>query len=194
MKSKFSIALLIFTGLITSSYSQDDVARFGLELNLGRSFATKRIDNIRLRSGYGFEGILHYSFVPPLGVYGGWTWNSFAADPMSDTEVCYEETGYVLGINYRIHTNIKRISYYLRAGGLYNHVETEHPDGRIIADTKHGLGFQAAGGIDIFLGGNWSLTPGIKFNSLSRNVKSIDVSTGIDYQYLSARIGITKKF
>lgn len=194
MKTKFSIALLILTGLITSSYSQDEVPRLGLELNVGRSFATKKLDNTRLKSGYGFEAVLHYSFLPHIGIYGGWSWNSFAADPLSDKDVCYEETGYVLGINYRITTNNPRLSYFLRTGGLYNHIETEHPDGRIIADTKHGLGFQVAGGIDIILGGNWILAPGIKFNSLSRNVKSDEGSRDFDYQYVSGRIGIMKKF
>jgi hypothetical protein len=37
--------------------------------------------------------------------------------------------------------------------------------------TEHRLGFQLAGSIEINFGSGWSLTPGIKFNSLSRDTE-----------------------
>jgi hypothetical protein len=59
------------------------------------------------------------------------------------------------------------VSYFVRAGALYCHIETENNDGDIISDTGHGVGYQVAGGIEVSLGKNWSLAPGLKFNSLS---------------------------
>ena len=86
------------------------------------------------------------------------------------------------------------VSYYVRAGGLYNHIEIENEDGETTGDTGHGLGWQAAVGVDVALGRNWSLTPGMKFNSLSHEVTIENVTTQLDLNYLQLRIGILKKF
>ena len=77
---------------------------------------------------------------------------------------------------------------------MYNHIETENAEGDIVNDSKHGFGYQLAAGINIDLGRNWSLTPGLRFNSLSRNTTYEGISKQLDYQYMSARIGIAKKF
>ncbi|MCK7537573.1 MAG: hypothetical protein MZV63_44770 [Marinilabiliales bacterium] len=49
------------------------------ELNEGASFATRKLD-ANLNTGFGFEGIFHYRFMPFTGVYTGWGWNKFASD------------------------------------------------------------------------------------------------------------------
>jgi opacity protein-like surface antigen len=107
---------------------------------------------------------------------------------------CFEETGYVLGLNFTHPIGTSKLAYYLRAGALYNHIETENADGDIINDSKHGLGFQIAGGLDINLGETWSLVPGIKFNALQRETEFEGVTKNLDYQYISVRIGIVKRF
>lgn len=192
MKTKGSIAFVLFILLSVSSYAQQTDKRFGFEFNGGASIATKKINASSVEPGFGFEGTLHYRFMPHLGIYGGWGWNKFASGNSLDW--CFEETGYVLGLNFKHPINDTRLSYYLRAGGLYNHIETEDAEGEIINDSKHGFGFQLAGGIDINLGSNWSLTPGLKFNNLSKETNIEELSKELDYQYISARIGILKKF
>lgn len=174
-------------------HAQDSRSRFGFEFNGGWSLPVRKIENYSMKPGFGFEGLLHYSFIPALGVYGGWGWNRLA--PYSATDHCYEETGYVLGLNFRFAAvNEPTIAGYLRAGVIFDHVETEDSDGRIINDTGHGPGFQVAGGVEMSLGKNWSFTPGIRFNSLAGEETVEGETKQRIYQYLSARIGFLKRF
>jgi opacity protein-like surface antigen len=189
------LALTMLVLLSLSGFAQESEKRFGFEFSSGLSIATQKIDGVRLEPGFGFEGTFHYRFMPHLGVYAGWGWNRFGADEsFAGTDVCFEETGYVLGLNFTHPIGHSKLAYYVRSGVLYNHIESENEDGDIINDTGHGFGFQVAGGVDINLGKNWSLTPGLKFNSLSRDTEYERISKQLDYQYISVRIGIAKKF
>lgn len=195
MKTKGLIALLFFALLTGNSFAQDAEKRFGFELSGGASMATSKPGDSKLNTGFGFEGIFHYRFMPHTGVYGGWGWNRFGADnSFAGADVCFEETGYVLGLQFKHPVGSMPLSYYLRAGGLYNHIEIENTDGDIIGNTGHGLGFQLAAGIDYSLGKNWSITPGLKFNYLNRDVEMGGVTTSLNHNYLSLRVGFLKRF
>lgn len=195
MKTKVLITIALISALALSSFAQENEKRFGFELNGGASFATRKLDDANLNTGFGFEGIFHYRFMPHTGVYGGWGWNRFGANKsFAGTDVCFEETGYVFGLQFKHPIGTMPLSYYLRAGGLYNHIEIENEDGDIIGDSGHGLGFQLAAGIDYSLGKNWSITPGLKFNYLSRDVEMGGVTTSLEHNYLSLRVGILKRF
>jgi opacity protein-like surface antigen len=133
--------------------------------------------------------------MPHTSVYGGWGANWLSTESTnSENNMDYEETGYVLGLDFRHPIGDTKLSYYVRAGALYNHIEIENPDGDILDDSGHGPGFQLAAGLDISLGSGWSLTPGFKFNYLSRETSLGGITKQLDYQYLSARVGIMKKF
>jgi len=195
MKTKGLVFLTIFGLFVMGSFAQENEKRFGFELSTGASVATSKLSGVKLNPGFGFEGILHYRFMPHLSVYGGWGWNRFGADEsFTGDDVCFEETGYVFGLEFKHPIGELPLAYYLRGGALYNHIEVENSDGDIIMDSGHGLGWQLAGGIDVPLGKNWSLTPGIKFNSLNREVNDEGVTLPLDQNYISVRVGILKKF
>jgi hypothetical protein len=195
MKTKVFF-ILAFALFVTGSLrAQENEKRFGVELNGGVSMATNKLGGSSLNPGLGFEGILHYRFLSHTGVYAGWGWNRLGADEsFAGKDVCFEETGYVLGLQFQHPFGRSPLQYYVRAGALYNHVETENSDGDIINDSGHGLGWQVAGGIDVPLGRNWSLTPGLKFNSLSRESDFEGTTKKLNYNYLSLRLGIVKRF
>lgn len=195
MKTKGLFAILVLTFMSLSAFAQEIENRFGFELSGGASMATQKLDDASLNPGFGFEGIFHYRFLPHTGVYAGWGWNRFGADDsFAGSDVCFEETGYVFGLQYKRTIGITPLSYYLRAGGLYNHIEIENAGGDIIGDTGHGLGWQLAAGIDYSIGSNWSITPGLKFNALSRDVEMDGNTTQLTHNYISLRIGILKRF
>ena len=195
MKTKGLFTLVLLAILSVSGMAQEKEKRFGVELSVGASMATSKPGDASLNPGFGFEGIFHYRFVQHLGVYGGWGWNRFGADnSFAGADVCFEETGYVLGLQYKHPIGTTPLSYYFRAGGLYNHLEIENAQGEIIGDTGHGLGFQLAAGVDYSLGRNWSITPGLKFNYLANDVEMEGVTTDLTHNYLSLRIGILKRF
>ncbi len=194
MKTKVFIAMAMLALFSTTTDAQEKEKRFGLEVSGGPSFATREFAD-GLRMGYGVEGTIHYRFMPFTGIYAGWGENWFSTETSSsDNNRDYEETGYVLGLQFKYPIKGSRASFFLRAGALYNHIEVENDNGDILEDTGHGPGYQLAGGIDVSLGSGWSLTPGIKFNSLSRETEFEGASGQLDYQYISARIGIMKRF
>ena len=91
--------MIVFLSM--SSFAQESEKRFGFEFNSGVSIATKKIGDASLKPGFGFEGLFHYRFLPHLGVYAGWGWNRFGADQsFAGKDVCFEETGYVVGLNF----------------------------------------------------------------------------------------------
>ncbi|PKP48288.1 MAG: opacity protein [Bacteroidetes bacterium HGW-Bacteroidetes-1] len=195
MKTKGLFTLAVLALLSLNSIAQENEKRFGFELSTGASWATSKPGDAKLNTGFGFEGIFHYRFMPHTGVYAGWGWNRFGADnSFVGTDVCFEETGYVFGLQYEHPIEAMPLSYYFRAGGLYNHIEIENADGDIIGDTGHGLGFQLAAGIDYALGKNWSITPELKFNYLSGDVEMEGVSTTLNHNYISLRVGFVKRF
>jgi hypothetical protein len=195
MKSKvFTIVGMVIL-MTTCTFAQNSEKRFGIEFTGGPSLATKELNNTKPDVGGGLEFLFHYRFMQHLGVYAGWGWNNLSAeDSFAGTDVSFEETGYVFGLQYIRQIGDSPFSYYVRAGGLYNHIETENSNGDIINDTGHGLGFQLASGVNYFLGKDWYVTGGLKFNSLSRDTDFEGVNMSLDYQYISFRIGIVKQF
>lgn len=195
MKTKGLITLAMIVLILSGSFAQNNESRFGFELASGVSLATGKLSDAKLKTGFGYEGIFHYRFMPHLGAYGGWGWNTFESDnSFAGVDVNFEETGYVLGLQFKHPIGKSPVAFYLRGGGLYNHIETEDAEGEVINDSKHGLGFQLAGGFDFRLGNNWSLTPGFKFNSLSRETDFAGTSRQLDLNYIAIRVGILKKF
>ena len=195
MKLKgLTIATLIC--LITISLSgQDKLNRFGLELNGGLSFPNGKIGEATIYPGAGFEALIQYNLISRFDLYGGWGWNSLPSiTSFAGDDISFEETGYIFGLQYSHNLGKSSSEYFIRGGGLFNHIELEDDKGDIIADSGHGLGWQIAGGISLPLGSGWSLNPGLKFNSLKRDVEIEGVSTELAHDYFSVRLGINKKF
>ena len=195
MKTKAILLTAIFITSFFCANAQEKQKRFGFELSSGASIATQKLGGAEMNPGFGFEGIFQYRFLEHIGIYGGWGWNRFGADnSFAGNDMCFEETGYVFGLQFKHPIGKGATSYYFRAGGLYNHIEIENADGDITHDSGHGLGWQLAAGFDFNLGKNWSLTPGVKFNSLNRDVENEGVNVPLDLNYLQFRVGILKKF
>ncbi len=194
MKTKGLLILATITLLSLSSFGQEKENRFGIELNGGASFATRELGGADLNTGVGFETVFHYRFMNHLGAYAGWGWNKFSTDDtFAGNSVDFEETGYVFGLQFMHPISTSSLSYYARLGGLYNHIEIEEGDD-IIEDTGHGLGFQIAAGINIPLGSNWNLNPGLKFNAISGDIDNNGNTTDLDLNYIMIRVGIVKNF
>ncbi len=195
MKTRVLSLFVMFASL--NCLAQEKESRWGFELDGGASLALKKPADAQMKVGFGFEGTLHYRFYEHLGVYAGWGWNRFSSENSFAGRNCdFEETGYVFGLQFKHTMGNSPISYYVRAGGLWNHIEIENSEGKIIKDTGHGLGCQFAAGVFIPIGKSWSINTGLKFNSLNRkNIEFSDhVKRTLDLKYLSLRVGIIKMF
>lgn len=195
MKAKvfFLLALLASQG----GYAQKNEFRFGVELDGGPSFSLQPWGGVDTKAGFGFEGTLHYRFYRHLGVYAGWGWNRFSSeDSFAGKGSDFEETGYVLGMQFRHPLGHSPWSYYVRAGALWDHLEIEDIGGELLDDTGHDWGYQAAAGVEAPIGRAWSLGAGLKLNALYRkNFEFFDgVRRTIDQKTLSLRVSLRKRF
>ena len=189
-------SMLIAVGLLTlqTSAAQD---RWSVELRPGINFATKDLGNADLKTGVGFEAAVGYRFMEHLGAYAGWGWNKFTTDNpsflgMGDTDV--EETGYTFGLQFIHPINDSPVSYLVRVGGIYNHIEIENNAGNITADSGHGLGWEVGAGVNVALGSNWNLRPQLGYRALSRDLRIGTLNTDVDLNYVSFGVGIAKIF
>jgi opacity protein-like surface antigen len=194
MKARVLLLLVVLVSL--NCFAQEKESRFGFELDGGASLALKKLDDAKMKIGLGFEGTFHYRLYKHMGMYAGWGWNHFSSKKSFAGDNCdFEETGYVLGLQFKHPIGNSPVSYYVKAGGLWSHIEIENGDGNIIKDTKHGLGYQLAGGVNIPVGKKWSINTGLKFNSLKRSdIEFADHNRTLDLKYLSLRVGIMKMF
>jgi len=190
MKTQCWIITLLFALIFINAKAQDNGNRWSFELSGGAGFPLQEVGGTDLDVGLSLEGTVHYRLLKHAGLYAGWGWAHFAGDDQLD----YEETGYIMGLSFEHPFPQSSIRYFLRAGALYNHLEVEDESGEIIEDTGHGWGWQAAAGLDIPIGEKWSLTPGLNFHALNRDMDANGQVRNLNLRYLSARIGIEKKF
>jgi hypothetical protein len=168
--------------------------RFGFQCRPGVAFPTTQREDTNLKIGVGFEFTASYRFLPHLSLYAGWGWNRFASDrSFAGPKTDFEETGYVFGLMF-LHPLPKDLpfAYFLKAGPVYNHIELENEEGAILSDSGHGFGFQVETGLSFYLSDSWRLTPGIKYQTLSREVPIVGSEYRMDLNYLSVGVTLSK--
>mgnify|MGYP006279572019 CR=1 FL=1 len=155
----------------------------------------KDLGGTDLNIGAGFEGLFHYSVQQHLGVYAGWGWNRFGTDEsFQGIDADFEETGYVFGLKFSHPIQYTPLSWSVRAGGLYNHLEIENSDGDIVRDSGHGLGYHAGAGLEFQIAEKWSLNTTAVFHSLSRSIDADETNVPLDLSYITARVGFARTF
>ena len=187
--------LALITMFVVVSLTTVAQKKWAFELKPGINFPTKHLGDAKLKTGYGFEGAFSYKFMPCLSAYAGWSWNKFSADKsFLGNNVDFEETGYSFGLQFLQPIDNTFIVYMVKAGGTYNHIETENNEGKIINDTGHGLGWQLGAGLPIYLNKRFIIIPECRYRSLSRNVDINEASTPVQLNYVSASIGLSYSF
>lgn len=187
--------MIAFLLLLSSNTFAQNTSKFGIEIRPAVSFATSEPSGADLGTGIGFEGIAEYSFLPQLSVYAGWGWNRFDAPGIfSEQEATLEETGYTFGLRYIYQPENSVMGLFFRAGGIYNHLELENGNGEIASDTGHGFGWQAEAGLNIIAGKRWLLRPGVKYQSLTRDLEVGTISSSETLSYISVGLAFTYRF
>jgi hypothetical protein len=168
---------------------------WGITFRTSANFPTKNLGDANIKTGIGLEGTIDYRFLPSLAVYAGWGWNKFSADDsFAGSNMDFEETGYRYGLQFIQPIGTTEWKYSISAGGLYNHIETENTSGEIISDSGHGFGWEAEAGIHIPLGERFSLTPSVRYHSLSKEIKINNNMTAVDLNYLAAAVALRWSF
>lgn len=170
--------------------------RLTADLRTAVAAPTQNLADADLGTGFGFGATLAWRLQPHLHAYGGWDWMHFRADrSFAGAERDFEETGYTFGLRFEHpFRDVSRILYRLEAGGTYKHIEIEDDDGALIADSKHGLGFELGGGVLVPLGESWRFVPALRYRALSREFTTGGTTTKGDLRYTALEIGISRRF
>lgn len=173
-----------------------EAQRWRAELRAGAALPTQELADSDLGTGIGFEGAVHVRLHRHLSAYAGWDWVHFTTDDGFVGEMDVEETGYALGLRFDHPFGAEEgsVGWFVRSGATINHIEIEDDDGEIVADTEHGLGWEAGAGVWFDLGRSWRLTPGVRYRALSRDLEFEDVTTPIDLTYVSVSVGLVRIF
>ena len=191
-KLLLSTAVLIMFLLFNQTIAQD---KWSLEFRPGVNYATQDIADADLELGFGTELTIAYRFMPHLAAYAGWSYNNFAVDQsFAGPDASFEETGYTFGFQFIHPIGESTLSYLVRLGGTYNHIEIENNAGDIIIDSGHGLGWQAEAGLVIPLSEKFSLLPSVRYRSLNRDIEIENVNTSVNLNYLSVGVGLSWSF
>lgn len=168
---------------------------FSAEFRPGLSFPVDDVAGTKVNPGYGFEVTIAYEVLQDVGIYAGWGWNKFNADnAFLSQRIDIEESGYTGGIQFKHRIKNSSISYLIRGGAVYNHLELEDNDGQLIADSGHGIGWQAEGGITFEIGNSWDIRPTARYRSLPGDIDVFNGQMSVDLKYISVGVGIAKKF
>ena len=73
-------------------------------------------------------------------------------------------------------------------------MELENEAGDIISDTGHGFGYEVGGGLTVPLGIRSSLTPGVRYRSLSRDLEVGTASGSARLSYITLGTGVAISF
>lgn len=186
----FTVLLIFLTSLTASAED-----RWSAEIRGGISSATQELGDSELEQGAGFEATVAFSLAPHLDAYAGWGWNQFKSEKTSSQpELTFEETGYTFGLQFIHPIGDSAISYLIRCGGVFNHLELEDSDGEIIEDSGHGLGWQLGAGLEIALSDSWQLHPTARYRALSTEMEIEGEQTELDLTYTSIGIGLAHAF
>lgn len=177
----------------------DRAPRWSLEVTADGAIPLARLGGAELTTGGGLGANVQFRLRPHLQAYAGWEWHRFTADSLTPPATLdVEETGYTFGLRFAhpfrgetMHEPSGRgvPGYWLRAGGLYNHLELEDAAGNLVTDSKHGLGWEVGAGIQWPVTRRLALTPGLRVRWLPRELTLNGVTRDVTLNYLSVMFG-----
>lgn len=195
MKTKVLVAAALIATLPLSLTAQSEEKRGAFEINGGIALSAAFPGDVINNIGAGAEALFHYRVARHFGLYGGWGYNAFRSEYGPANNRCdFEETGYIIGLQYKRPLEFANVSFFVRGAFQYKHIEVEDPSGELLFDTTHGPGGQVGFGLDLPLSEKWSVVPELKFSTLSSVDGNVTADQIPDRNYFSARIGILKRF
>ena len=189
--SLFFSFLLIVMGNTTEVAGQ---STWGVDCRPSLNFPTKLFNGTKLEPGFGFDIGVTYNVIGNASIFGGWGWSLFPQNKTGGNEMNVEKMGTNVGIKYIQPLNSYDLAYFVKGGAVYQHVKVEKASEKRFNSGQE-WGWQVESGLSLPLDRNISLEPGLKYTSLSGNIrqdgsdkefKLNDLSAGI---ILSIKIG-----
>lgn len=192
MSRRLLLVVPLALGVCTSSALAQ--SRFSLDFNAGAAMPTQDLGDAALGTGFGFGAAANLRVMPHLHLYAGWEWHRFATDePFLGNDYDVEDTGYAFGTRFQ-HPLSTKLDAWVRAGGLFNHVELEDDAGQIVSDSGHELGWEAGGGLGYWISDKVAIMPGVRYRTYSADLTLGQSTVPVDLSYVTAEIMLTYRF
>lgn len=170
----------------TSSMGRETI---GAEIRLGVGIPTEDLGNFSVDTGSVIEATLIHSIISTVGVYAGWGWRQFGSDNLD-----VEQTGYVVGFQYSPPLPGSETILRFRVGATYERIELEDNDGVSIENSGHGMGIEVGAAIPIALNAEWSVTPGVRYRTLTRDIEIDGSESEVHLSYVAIDVGLSWLF
>lgn len=192
-------ALLALTALATVAVLDADPAsaqdRWAFDIHATAGVATQDDTRDTSETGFGLGVTFQVPLQQHLFAYGGWDWTRYSAlEEIAGPDVDLEETGYALGLRFEHPFGDSDVRWWARGGALIHHFEFENDAGEILDDTGHGLGWEGGAGVAVPLGSAWSLTPGVRYRSVTREAELLNTTIDVELQAVTFELGIRRSF
>jgi opacity protein-like surface antigen len=150
------------------AYAQlPNVTPFAFEVRGGLAIPTGDLKDTEddvgaVENGVTYGANVTFHFMPMLGIYAGYTRNTFGVEGLDELDVTDE--GFSAGLRVAVPTPLIPIDPYVKAGLVYNTLSFEFDgSGEGLTDSDRSLGFELGAGIGIGLGPKLSVTPQVTY-------------------------------
>lgn len=192
MLRRLTIAMSVLTAVsVSSGFAQ---STFSMELNGGAALPTQDLGTTKLAPGFGLGFTANVRVMPHLHLYAGWDYHRFVTDePLVGSDYDLNDTGYAFGAKFQ-HPFADRLEGWVRAGGLFNHIELEDSEGEIVSDTGHELGWEAGAGLSVVVTPRLAIMPGTRFRTYASTLTVGQNNIDVDLSYITAELRFAFKF
>lgn len=190
LHSSFTLAAALT--LIAGGAQAQAPGRFSLEVSAGGALPTQDLGDHELKdAGLGLGLNASYRVMPHLAVYAGWDWYHFELEEGIGDFVDVEDTGYAFGVRYDGPT-LAMATPWIRAGGVFKHVELETDENDAVRSSDHTLGWEAGVGATLNLGSRWALMPGVRYRTFSPELE--ELGGEVEHAYVTFDLGFSAAF
>ncbi|HEX8674896.1 MAG TPA: outer membrane beta-barrel protein [Longimicrobium sp.] len=174
------------------------VSPFSVEVRGGLAFPTGDLNDVA-DSGITVGANGTYMFTPMLGLYAGFTYNSFSlgeeADDL-DVDGSVNTYGFDAGVKAMFGSPTLPVTPFLKGGLVYHKLQLEIEDIDLGEDddTDFGLGFEVGGGVMVPLGPRLSFTPAVSYTSFKPNFQGEDETDEDKVNSFRVDVGLNIRF
>lgn len=176
------------------------VSPFSVEVRGGLAFPTGELDDVA-DNGITVGANGTFMFTPMLGLYAGFTYNSFSLGEEFEAlgvDGSVNDYGFDAGVKAMFATPTLPVSPFLKGGLVYHKLDLDFEDFELgeeeVLDGEFALGFEVGGGVMVPLGPRLSFTPAVTYSSYKpkfegqeeedeENVSSFRVDVGLNIRF-----------